>query len=270
MAAALPPVPRHTAALRGARLAGVLARAVPSGPGDLVPLSRALLTALDITVTTEPPGEDAARPARRLHAVRGNAQGPALSVPGPTGTLIVANHVSWLDIPALLSLEPVTMLAKREVGTWPLIGGLARRAGTCFIDRDRLHSLPGTVADIAALLRAGTSVVAFPEGTTRCLTPGHLHRAVFQAALDAAAPIRPVTLTYRQGPHPSTLPAYVGTDPFTLSLRRVLTATTLSLSLHLHPPLHPSPSDTRRSLAAHIASLLAPAVPAPAHQLSPA
>ncbi|WP_211360147.1 lysophospholipid acyltransferase family protein [Actinocorallia herbida] len=246
MTAALPAVPGRTAALRAARLATVLTRALPSAPDDLPSLSRALLQALDVTLDTGGPGE-------------------GLSVAGEAGTLVVANHVSWLDVPVLLALEPVTMLAKQEVEGWPVIGGLARRAGTRFIDRDGLWSLPGTVAELAGLLRAGTSVMAFPEGTTRCRVPGTLHRAVFQAALDAGAPIRPVTLTYRQGHSPSTLAAYVGTDPFTLSLRRVLSAADLTVHVRVHPPLHPSPSDTRRALALRAASLLSPDGPAPAH-----
>ncbi|MDX6745011.1 lysophospholipid acyltransferase family protein [Actinocorallia sp. A-T 12471] len=174
------------------------------------------------------------------------------------GVLVVANHVSWLDVPVLASLGAVTMLAKREVGEWPVIGELARRVGTRFIDRDGLLSLPGVVADLAELLRAGSSVVVFPEGTTRCRTPGRFHRAVFQAALDARAPILPVALSYRQGPHPTTLPAYVGADPFSHSLRRVLTAAELSAHVHVHAPLYPSPSDTRRTLALRTSALLSP------------
>src|SRR5262245_45795596 len=81
---------------------------------------------------------------------------PGLAVPGvATGTLVAANHVSWLDIPALMAVDTVRLLAKSEVGRWPLLGPLAARAGTVFIDRSRLRQLPVTVAEIAAALRAG-------------------------------------------------------------------------------------------------------------------
>jgi 1-acyl-sn-glycerol-3-phosphate acyltransferase len=55
------------------------------------------------------------------------------------GTLVVANHISWLDIPALQAVEPMRVLAKSDVRGWPVLGPLARRAGTLFIDRHRLR-----------------------------------------------------------------------------------------------------------------------------------
>ncbi|MCZ0973951.1 lysophospholipid acyltransferase family protein [Streptomyces albulus] len=89
-------------------------------------------------------------------------------MPGPgagahPGTLIVLNHISWLDIVALLAVEPAVLLAKREVGGWPLVGGLAQRAGTHFIDRTHPRRLPRTVAELSALLAAGRSVAVFPR-----------------------------------------------------------------------------------------------------------
>ncbi|WP_432034909.1 lysophospholipid acyltransferase family protein [Streptomyces cucumeris] len=180
------------------------------------------------------------------------AGGPALGTPGPTGTLVVANHISWLDIVALLAVEPVVMLAKREVADWPVVGPLAERAGTVFIDRAGLRRLPGTVREISQLLRAGRSVVVFPQGVTWCAgTGGDFRRATFQAALDAGAPVRPVTLEYLQHGAPSTVAAFVGEDDFGSSLRRVLRADGLTIRVRNHRPLLPVPGrDDRRTLAA--------------------
>lgn len=70
-----------------------------------------------------------------------------------------------------------------------IIGSMARHAGTRFINRDSLHALPGTISDLSELLRDGHSIMVFPEGTTGCRgAGGTLRRAVFQAAVDAAAP----------------------------------------------------------------------------------
>jgi 1-acyl-sn-glycerol-3-phosphate acyltransferase len=175
-----------------------------------------------------------------------------LAVPTPesgTGTLIVANHVSWVDAIALLAVQPATLLAKREVGQWPMVGPLVRSAGTRFIDRDGLRQLPDAVRDLAALLRSGESVIVFPEGTTWCSAPGGpFRRATFQAAIDANAPVRPVTLAYARHGVPTTLPAYVGEGTFTASFHRVATAGGLSVRVTPHPPLHPSGHD-RRALA---------------------
>ncbi|GAA3430631.1 hypothetical protein GCM10018954_002320 [Kutzneria kofuensis] len=159
------------------------------------------------------------------------------------GTLIVANHVSWLDIPALLAIEPLRLLAKREVADWPLIGAMARRSGTIFIERDNLRSLSVTVARLAHALRSGCSVLVFPEGTTWCgREMGVFRRAAFQAALDADAPVRPVTISYS-----TPIAAYVGDDTLVASLSRVARARDLRVRLTAHPLVH---GEDRRELAA--------------------
>jgi 1-acyl-sn-glycerol-3-phosphate acyltransferase len=186
--------------------------------------------------------------------VRLDARGGSLRVPGAhRGTLVVANHISWLDIIALLAIEPVTMLAKREVADWPLIGSLVQRAGTLFIDRDSLRTLPATVDEISAALRAGHSVVVFPQGATWCSGAGSaFRRATFQAAIDAGAPVRPVTIRYDQEAHRTTVPAFLGDDDFTTSLHRVIGAADITARVTVHPPLLPAPGlDDRRTLTAH-------------------
>ncbi|MEI5102379.1 lysophospholipid acyltransferase family protein [Streptomyces sp. PmtG] len=100
-----------------------------------------------------------------------------LSVPGGgAGTLVVANHISWLDVVALLAVEPVAFVAKREVARWPVVGTLARRLGTQFIDREGgRHTLPLMVGELAKALAGGRSVLVFPQATTWCV---RLRRAV--------------------------------------------------------------------------------------------
>ncbi|MBW5425643.1 1-acyl-sn-glycerol-3-phosphate acyltransferase [Streptomyces sp. BG9H] len=168
---------------------------------------------------------------------------------GGVGTLVVANHISWLDAVALLAVEPVSVLAKREVGQWPVIGTLARRAGTRFIDRGgSLRQLPHVVRELAGVLRGGTSVLVFPQATTWCSAGGgRFRRAVFQAAADAGAPVRPVTVAYRQGGAPSAAAAFLGDEEFTASLRRVAAARGLTVRIAAHAPLR---GTDRRELAA--------------------
>lgn len=168
--------------------------------------------------------------------------------PGRPGTLIVANHISWLDVVSLLAVEPVTVLAKREVGRWPVIGALARRAGSQFIDRDGLRQLPYVVAELASTLASGRSVVVFPQATTWCSVPGgRFRRATFQAAADAGAPVRPVTIRYYQRGTRSTTAAFLGDESFRASLHRVARARELTVHVTAHTPLHGS---DRRQLAA--------------------
>lgn len=80
--------------------------------------------------------------------------------------LIVANHTSWLDIPAVSAVAPVSFIAKKEVGSWPFVSSLARLQRTVFIDRERRTSVGDTTEEILARLRAGDSLVLFAEGTS--------------------------------------------------------------------------------------------------------
>ena len=109
----------------------------------------------------------ARRTCRFLLAVlRINVQTLGRPEPGQPARLVVANHVSWIDILVLGSLEPLCFLAKREVGLWPIVGTFARLKGAVFVDRTRRRSIPSANAAMADRLRTGRSVVLFPEGTT--------------------------------------------------------------------------------------------------------
>ncbi|CCK25760.1 1-acylglycerol-3-phosphate O-acyltransferase [Streptomyces davaonensis JCM 4913] len=173
----------------------------------------------------------------------------------PTGgLLLVANHISWLDIPLLAAVRPARMLAKAEIRRWPVAGGLTAASGAFFIERDRLRALPDTVARIAGALRSGAAVVAFPEGSTWCgRAQGHFRRAVFQAALDAGVPVQPVRLHYRFDDGPaSTAPAFVGEDSLLASLWRVVTARRLVAEVEVRSEI-PADAHTDRRTLAHAA-----------------
>ncbi|MER7458590.1 lysophospholipid acyltransferase family protein [Micromonospora sp. NPDC126480] len=171
--------------------------------------------------------------------------------------LLVANHVSWLDILAVLAVAPARLVAKREVRAWPLIGQLAAAAGAVFVDRSRPRDLPRTVARVAGALRAGRPVAVFPEGTTWCgdaagCRPGGGFRpALFQAAIDAGAPVVPLRIGYRCATTDAatTAAAFLGDETLWRSLRRVLAARGLEVSVVVTAALHPAPGADRRALA---------------------
>ncbi|MEU1163573.1 lysophospholipid acyltransferase family protein [Streptomyces sp. NPDC090075] len=173
------------------------------------------------------------------------------SAPGTGGVLLVANHISWMDIPLLAAVRPARMLAKKEIREWPVAGALVAGAGALFIDRDRLRALPDTVGRIAGALREGAAVVAFPEGSTWCgRAQGRFRRAVFQAALDADAPVQPVRLQYRLAAgEASTVPAYVGEDTLLASLWRVVTTRGLVAEVDIRPLIPAGTHPDRRTLA---------------------
>ncbi|MBC9725978.1 1-acyl-sn-glycerol-3-phosphate acyltransferase [Streptomyces sp. TRM68367] len=167
------------------------------------------------------------------------------------GLLLVANHISWLDIPLLAAVRPARMLAKTEVRQWPLAGPLAARGGALFIERDRLRALPDTVARIARALHEGAAVAAFPEGSTWCgRAQGTFRRAVFQAALDAGVPVQPVRIHYcGTDGAPGTAAAFVGDDTLLASLWRVASARGLVAEVEVRDPIPPNRHPDRRALA---------------------
>ncbi|MFG2334823.1 lysophospholipid acyltransferase family protein [Streptomyces sp. NPDC048604] len=169
--------------------------------------------------------------------------GPA---PGDRPQLVVANHVSWLDIALIAAVLPGRMLAKKEIRDWPVLGPLIARGGTLFLDRDGLRALPGTVRQIAGTLSGGARVVVFPEGSTWCgRAQGRFRPAAFQAALDAGADVQPVRLVYT--PHGPA--AFVADDSLIDSLRRIVRARALTAELTVLPPIPAHAHPDRRALA---------------------
>jgi len=99
----------------------------------------------------------------RFLGIRVHIEGAAVN---DKAVLIVANHTSWLDIPVVSTVTPVSFIAKKEVGTWPFVSSLARLQRTVFVDRERRTSVGDTTAEILNRLRQGDSLVLFPEGTS--------------------------------------------------------------------------------------------------------
>jgi len=99
----------------------------------------------------------------RIIGVRVITRGQA---PGKVPALVVSNHVSWLDILVIGSLQPLSFIAKAEVAQWPALGRLAKLHGTIFIDRQRRTATVEVNDIISRRLADGEAIVLFPEGTT--------------------------------------------------------------------------------------------------------
>jgi 1-acyl-sn-glycerol-3-phosphate acyltransferase len=127
----------------------------------------------------------------RIFGVRRRSVGSA-----PTGgALVVANHLSWLDIVVLAAEVDCGFVAKQEVAAWPIVGWLAPRCGVVFIDRTRRRDLLRSIPVLEARLREGRAVVLFAEGTTtdgRALRP--FKSALVEAAVRAGVPVQPLAL----------------------------------------------------------------------------
>lgn len=166
------------------------------------------------------------------------------------GILVVSAHVSWLDVFVVGAVSPGTFVARADLISWPAVGALARLMRIVPIDRDRLRGLPAVVDAVAARLRSGGTVVAFPEGTTWCgRAHGRFYPALFQAAVDASRPVQPLRLSYqRPDGRRSTLPAFVGDDTLLASMRRLITVRRTVAQVHVASLQ--LPGDDRRELAA--------------------
>ena len=81
-------------------------------------------------------------------------------------TLVLSNHVSWMDIPVLGSLLPLSFIAKSDVAGWPVVGLFARLQRCIFIDRARKTHTAHVNTEVAHRLGQGDLIVLFPEGTT--------------------------------------------------------------------------------------------------------
>jgi 1-acyl-sn-glycerol-3-phosphate acyltransferase len=101
--------------------------------------------------------------------------------------LFVSNHVSWVDIVAIGSLQPVAFVAKSEVAKWPLVGITAKMQRTVFVDRARRHQSADAVAQIVDRLEGGTPVVLFAEGTSSDGNRVLPFRSALLGAVEAAA-----------------------------------------------------------------------------------
>jgi 1-acyl-sn-glycerol-3-phosphate acyltransferase len=189
--------------------------------------------------------------ARRLLAIL-NVRVTCLNEPAtlPPRCVLVANHVSWLDIMTIFAVRPAVFVAKEDVRRWPVIGKLCAQAGTLFIERGRGHHARHINGRVATTLLAGRVFAMFPEGTTsdgRILN--RFHRALFQSAVDAEAVLQPVGIRYTDPDGAWTdAPAFVGDMSLVGSIWRLVSAQTLVAELRFAAAI-PARNLHRRELA---------------------
>jgi 1-acyl-sn-glycerol-3-phosphate acyltransferase len=176
--------------------------------------------------------------------------------------MIVANHVSWLDIFVINSLHSCRFVAKSDIRDWPLIGWLCEKSGTVFISRGRIRDVRRIYEGLVASLHAGERVAFFPEGTVA--TQGTLlpfHANLFEAAIDAGVVIQPYALRYvdAQGKfHPAV--DFVGDVSFVQSMIRILKSPGIRAQLQTLPVVQIDGTPHRRQLAGAAEALIAGAL----------
>ena len=169
--------------------------------------------------------------------------------PRPGAKLLVANHISWLDIMAIHAVCPEAhFVSKSDVKAWPVLGTLVAAAGTLFIERERKRDALRVVHQMAEALRQGQTVGIFPEGTTsdgQGLLPFHAN--LLQAAIATEVPVQPVALRYADAfDAVSKAVAFVGDTTLVQSLWWVACADRLSVRVQVLSAQSVAHADRRR------------------------
>lgn len=183
------------------------------------------------------------------------------------GAMLVANHVSWIDIYVINSVLPAAFVAKEEVRNWPLLGWLAARNDTIFLRRGSRSHARIINQEIAETLAQGKYVAVFPEGTT---TDGtqllHFHAALIQPALAAARPVLPLAISYWEVDGKRSLaPRYDGEITLAQCTRAILQRKKIVARLLTSPATGLNGEDRRQVAAVARAAICAGAGLLPPH-----
>ena len=178
--------------------------------------------------------------------------------------LVVANHISWVDILALLAVCPCRFVAKADVEHWPLLGTVVTGGGTLYVKRESRRDAMRVVHRMAEALKEGDILAVFPEGTTgdgSSVLP--FHSGLLQAAISADVPVQPVAVQIVDGKsgRPSRAASYMGDESLAGSVWRALCARDLCAVVTFGPPQRPAGRDRRawaRDLRQEIAAMRQP------------
>ncbi len=178
--------------------------------------------------------------------------------------LLVANHISWLDIMALHAVCPhARFVSKADVKSWPLMRHLVDAAGTLYLERERKRDALRVVHAMAEALKAGDTVAIFPEGTTsdgQGLLPFHAN--LLQAAIATQTPVQPVAIRFSDSTHAvSRAVEFVGATTLAQSLWSVARGDQVVVRVALLPPREAALAD-RRALAEQLRGDIAAALAA--------
>ena len=178
-----------------------------------------------------------------------------IGTPPVTGpVMLVANHLSWLDIPVMHAARHCRFISKSDVQAWPLIGTLATAAGTLYIERNSRRDALRMVRAMHEALERGEVLAVFPEGTTgdgRAMLPFHAN--LLQAAVTANAFVQPVGLHFadKASGVTSFAPSYIGDETLVGSIWRTLSAPPIEAVVHYGTLQLPEGRD-RRAWTQHL------------------
>lgn len=171
--------------------------------------------------------------------------------------LIVSNHISWLDIPVIFSLKPITFVSASDVKTWPIIGVLAKISGAIFVDRNRKSSLVEVIQAMNHHFKnEKQSICIFPEGIT---SNGYqvlpFKSNLFQSAFESNKLLLPLSIKYKENNVLTNRTSFHGSTTLFQSFKRVAKSNLIEVIVDIGHPVKPTQS--RKDLSLKIQEAIA-------------
>jgi 1-acyl-sn-glycerol-3-phosphate acyltransferase len=186
----------------------------------------------------------------RILKIKITLTGEAYKLLGKDSYLVVSNHISWLDIPVIFSLKPVTFVSTSDVKTWPIIGMLARISGAIFIDRNRKSSLLEVIQAMNLHFKnKKQSICIFPEGIT---SNGYqvlpFKSNLFQSAFESNKLLLPLSIKYKENNVLTNRTSFHGSTTLMQSFKRVAKSNLIEVVVDIGHPVKPTQSRKDLSL----------------------
>ena len=171
--------------------------------------------------------------------------------------LVVSNHISWLDIPVIFSLKPMTFVSASDVKTWPIIGMLAKISGAIFVERNRKSSLVEVIQAMNHHFKnKKRSICIFPEGVT---SNGYqvlpFKSNLFQSAFESNVLLLPLSIKYKENNVLTNRTSFHGSTTLFQSFKRVAKSNLIKVVIDIGRPIEPSQS--RKDLSLKIQEVIA-------------
>lgn len=166
-------------------------------------------------------------------------------------TMIISNHISWIDIPIMYTMYSVGFVAAQELRSWPIIGLLIKSGSTIFIDRSLKRDLIKTNEILTSRLKAGATVGFFPEGkTSDGLRILPFKPALFEAGINAKSKIIPLMIEYYDhNGYPTNKPTFADKITLLQSVRQTLSQKKITAHLRRLPEINCEDFKNREELS---------------------
>lgn len=193
----------------------------------------------------------------RILKIKITLSGEVLKFLGKDSYLVVSNHISWLDIPVIFSLKPMTFVSASDVKTWPIIGMLAKISGAIFVERNRKSSLVEVIQAMNHHFKnEKRSICIFPEGVT---SNGYqvlpFKSNLFQSAFESNVLLLPLSIKYKENNVLTNRTSFHGSTTLFQSFKRVAKSNLIEVVIDIGRPIKPSQS--RKDLSLKIQEVIA-------------